>query len=338
MVIPFPPSKWSIWTSGITQSALGDFMTCRKSFQLKYMYGLSSGDITFPLIFGNAVHYVLEHAYRSGSPPTSKQLANLLDDYHDSEEVISGGSAFRQATERQKIELWLGMANVVCKRYFLKYHKDFTLDWKFTEREFCHPFKLSNGSRIMLNGKMDGCYINSKGEAWLKDHKTKSRYDESDIADQLLVDLQMMLYLSILWEMGYKPKGCRYNIIRRPELYYRKEEDLKSFLQRLDADILKRPKWYFYRLDMTVTKSAIDRWKTNTLEPIILDLIRAIDEDRFYANPATLKWGGLRSEFFAAITNNDYSRLFQRKKLFPELEGVAHGKKAITAKRKKRTK
>lgn len=320
-VPPQPTERWNLWKHGVTQSFLNSFMSCRWTTLLKYTFGYSSRSLSFPLEFGNAAHYVCEKAYLKSSPPSASQISKWIQEWVEHSQEWGTGTEYQTVRNQEMRELWMAQVEIVMRKYFQVWKKDFSMDWIFTEWEFNHPYVYQQDRKVVpMRGKMDGLFRNKHGEEWLFDTKTKASWHADDVMDGLLVDLQMMLYMWILWQQrGTVPAGCRYNVIKRPQLRQGKAESSDKFLQRIEADVEKNPSKYFERFDMAVTKHDIDMWKIHHLDLLMFDVRDCVEHRRWYVNPQTLTWGGRKSDFFYAITKSDFSGLYIRDRMFPEL-------------------
>jgi len=149
--------------------------------------------------------------------------------------------------------------------------------------------------------------------------------DTETIALALPQDLQSMFYLWCMSEiLGEKPKGVLYDVTRRPATRWGKKDDLASFLGRTQAAVTKpkEPDYYFKRIEMAVTWSEITTWKTDVLDPIMLD-IRAWWEGTIphYMSPTALTGKYGRCFMFDGITRGDFSSYHKKTVPFNELEG-----------------
>jgi len=118
--------------------------------------------------------------------------------------------------------------------------------------------------------------------------KTKSRIDEADIRDGLKADMQTMIYLFATYlDSKEFPETVLYNVIRRSTMYQRKDESIKSFIDRIKHDMSIRPDYYFMRWEVTVTKEDITSFVKKTLDPILIQFvswynsIKKNEKDRF---------------------------------------------------------
>jgi hypothetical protein len=145
--------------------------------------------------------------------------------------------------------------------------------------------------------------------------------------------MQTMLYCFVTYlSTGIFPNKIIYNVIRRPDLYRRKGENLVDYLRRTGEDIDSRPDHYFKRYNCSLVQDDITGFQKNTLDPILRLFIQWWDsikknptkEGRFqspyhYLNSSALvgKYG--KVEMWDAIFG-DMSRYKVREEVFAELE------------------
>ena len=85
--------------------------------------------------------------------------------------------------------------------------------------------------------------------------KTMSRIKPNDLVLQAELSLQNRFYTLALNTTPHGPiKSLVYDIIRKPQLHRGKAESLNEFVERVQADIERRPTWYFQRISMTTAR------------------------------------------------------------------------------------
>lgn len=314
---------WDLHIHGITPSAMAMFLRCRRQFWLRYVQGWESTLVKYHFEFGNMVHYVLDHIYGSGMNPTTKLINKLVEHYL---------AETMPWNHRQKDEviLWGRIACAVLPSYFSFWEKkDRLLNWKFTEKEFRVPFRLSNDCSIDIRGKIDGVVRSGKSIA-IFDTKCKSKVVDTDILDLLRVDLQMMVYSWAIQHkslLGKPPNSIIYNTIKRPGHKRGKKESETGFVRRIASEVAKKPSQFFQRFRYDLAEDDLVNFERNQLTSIIRQLQEySIDctiesKGAFPINSEALSWGFVKSEYYYAITRGDFTGLRKRSKPFSELEG-----------------
>lgn len=234
-------SKQTEWNmnEGMSQSLLTAWQSCRVRFVLT-VNGWTHVDGQKQTAFGSMVHDVLEHLYKSETVPTEDVITALVDNYNFDVNVSEQDAEFDKAK-----------AHALLCEYVKHYEKDW-VDKKFiaTESEFFCDF-----AGYKIKGKIDGQYRAKNGKIWLMEHKTRSQINEDNLLQRLQFDVQNLMYITgAEITQGIAIQGCLYNLIRKPSMYVRKDENPSSFGARLTDDIKKRPEFYFMRYEIPYTK------------------------------------------------------------------------------------
>jgi hypothetical protein len=305
---------WDFYKDGLTQSFINKFLECRKQCYLEYVEGWTKTTESMWFNYGHHVHHVLSHVYQDYKVPTFTEIERLLFEYRAKRFDLDKISP-EQLRENQLI---YEAAAQALKIYFTYYSTEFKNNWLHTEKIFKVPFQDT-----FLTGKFDGVYENENGELWLMDHKCLSVFDEDTLILALPYDLQVNIYLYAANELFQKfPSGLMYNIIKRPGIRLRKDENGKQFAQRVMLDILSKPEDYFIRIPLRRDPIELKEW-------IYYQLSKYVEQIRDwytsgYANTPvspgnlTTKYG--RSNTFGLITNGSTYGLYQRKVAHPELD------------------
>lgn len=331
--------KKPLWKleDGITFSALSKWCECREQFALQWIDGLSPKELNIALEFGSVFHYALENQAKA-SP--DEVIAIIAEHYYKYREKTCKSSA-----ERDKLGYLLSLAQTVFPRY-CKYweHDDKELVWIGKEEKFLIPYKLvdvhGEERDIVLRGMRDGIYSNTTGSVYgVFETKTKSRIVERDIIDNLQYDMQTMLYCYCTFlSTGIYPNQIKYNVVRRPDIYQRKGENVLDYMRRVGEDIDLRPDHYFKRYKASISKQDLELFKTRTLDPILRLFVEWWDsikknplQEEVEGNPGrwSSKYHFLNSsalvgkygkvEMWDAIFG-DMRRYKTRDQIFPELE------------------
>lgn len=258
---------------GITQSLLSRFLCCRERFRLLVVEGLKPADhFNVRLEYGSMWHLCEEHVNGDWPRELKKYARNL---------------AARYRAQGAEVQKWYE----VCKRQFPVYvsywskHRDATkVKTLFSEVPFREKIVLPSGRTVHLRGKFDSVFEKGK-RIYLQENKTKGTIDERSIQQQLLFDLQTMTYLIAFHsKTGKYPSGVRYNVVRRPlsggkgSIVQHKETKTKpaetpsEFYQRLEGIIQEDPESFFMRWDVTITRSDVEKFRTQFLVPILEEL------------------------------------------------------------------
>lgn len=261
----FSKKFYDIERDGITQGLLYNWLECRQAARW-FLTGWSSRAVGMGMTYGIIVHGVLELAYLdiqmkrlSGIPNAArvKLYIKAVERQWHKENPMADKPTL------QKLETSLLIAEATLPFYFDYWKKDLRdIAWKTLENEFSMPYTLPDGRKTRLRGKMDGVYTQTNKLTALFETKSKSRIEEEDILDMLPFELQVNIYLLVLrWMEQKRPAGVLYNIIRRIGLEQGKKESVKEYSNRCVADILKRPQFYFVRMNMPITDQDMFRFE-----------------------------------------------------------------------------
>lgn len=303
---------WDLWLDGVRSSFIKRFMHCRRQCQLEYEECWSNPRPSEYLEFGSCFHYVMQEGYKLKKRPTRKQIEGFVAAYEKANAARVKGWNFERAWEKL-----LGLCEIVGDHYFKAWTEDFKDQWLATEREFSVPFKYQDGRVTTLNGTIDGVFVRVNGigkpETMLLDTKTMGEVSEN-IPDMMPLNFQFNMYITA-WMLltGHFPDGLVQNIVRRPGQTWKQDETLKAFLQRVEEDIIKRPSWYFQRLDYYPSPDERTLWNVRTLVPVMNE-IRMWVEGKLstFINPYSLTIDKAKAPLFAVLTRGDYSGLIQQ--------------------------
>lgn len=201
--IPLPkPRTETVWRGpekdGITVSLLNRFLCCRERFRALVVDGYRPKDEFVPAIeFGNLWHQCEETHAKFDLGHEEWQTSLMMH-----KEVLCN----KFKVQRAEIEEWYDKCRVMFPIY-LDYWKTPESGCKplLAEQVFDVPYKIPDGRVVRLRGKWDRVDLVTKyGGAGLRlrDNKTKSRIDQDALSRQLTFDIQMMLYLVALQQVG----------------------------------------------------------------------------------------------------------------------------------------
>jgi hypothetical protein len=217
----------------------------------------------------------------------------------------------------------------------------------FEEKGFKIPYSPSLNwqyTQIQLRGKIDRAFTRN-GAVWLQENKTKGDIDCEGIAATVDQNLQTSIYHIALRELlrgnkQFPPEkiaGTLYNVVRRPlgdrfALRQGKNEDIKTFVNRVGKKIESEPERHFFRWLVPLSDRHLDRFKRESLNPILISLVRwweSIKDDPF--NPRSeLHYrfpfgvfsgltGGYRGDYFRLLTTGSRAGLVKIDSLFSEI-------------------
>jgi len=204
--LPEPPSG-PLWQgpsalgplAGITQSMLGNYLTCSERFRIKYVLGLQPAD-------------------------TWQKTWGYGNQWHACEEALAAGRGWEQALvehttkqmhkyplQRPEIAKWDSVCRVQFPVYveYWSQHPD-VLDRQplMQEQVFDVPYNLPTGRQVRLRGKFDSVdLIPSQGGIYLQENKSKGDIDPVAVQRQLKFDLQASLYMIALIALQEMKRG-----------------------------------------------------------------------------------------------------------------------------------
>ena len=249
---PYDPLK-----HGISQTFLGTLLTCKEKARIRYWDGEVLASTKTSFFEGSVYHNLLEKVYRAikaGEVTNPAEAFTFVDQEIKNVEKLAVSSG--RHTQLDLLQETLDMASVLIPAYFVNYHKDFGLEWVYVEDEFSFPVTIDSKTVVQIKGKYDGGF-NTKQGFWVFESKFLSRWNP-DIANYLPLDLQTCTYTGAAHFAKHNLLGCRYNIIRKPQLKRKQTEGRKDFIQRVREDILERPGFYFERHDVQFSKAECD--------------------------------------------------------------------------------
>ena len=278
---------------GITQSMLSRFLVCRERFRIRYIEGLEQAD-TFQvgLEYGNMWHEC-EEAHAANEDWGDKLLTYakiLLAKYR---------------LEQPKVEKYYMLVKTQFPIYVQYWEKQKDVRERtpiYQEEVFCEDYTLPSGRTVKLRGKWDSVDYIGKGkrkQMWLQENKTKGEVVEEQLRNQLLFDMQTMIYLIALQLRGHAPVGVRYNVIRRPlsggkhSIRQHKPtkanpqgESLIDFYKRLGDRIEEDTDYFFMRWKVQILLEDVTKFKTEFLDP---QLEQLCDWYEYISSPLGLK-------------------------------------------------
>lgn len=378
--IPVGKSElWNLYRDGITFSLLCKFLNCRYRFKLLVIDGLKDEEgFRKELEFGNWFHAGMEAVadYKGGQQLTSQVVQRAMRKH-------TQGLLKQFSSESATIQFWEQLAFKMFAIYLNTWSKS-EKDYILQEQTFKIPYTLPSGRTIPLRGKWDAVFVQEtkrRPSLWIQENKTKGEVLDNAIAKCLPNDLQTMFYTIAMQTFLTSPvldrlpgisveaanamtecrlTGVLYNVIRRPladnyAIKKRKDESDRDFIERVLRSyegksklypIAKHAKDWFYRWSVTLTKTDIERFRVQTLDPILemvcdwFDWMTVSDKNPFTPIGETPKGNkisnrfhfrmpfgvyspmarGLGGDYFDFLTTSSKRKLVNVSTVFPELE------------------
>lgn len=261
---------------GVTQGKLSGYMCCRERTRVRLIEGLGNAERFDKVIeYGQFWHHCEEELSATGKVSFVKAMEYAQQ------------LAARYPMDRAEINKWYRICTIqfpIYEEYWREHEDNVGRIPLEQETEFFIPYKLPSGRTVTLCGKWDAVDRIQKKGVWLQENKSKGTVDKSSLTRQLTYDLQTMTYLVALWEYGYKPRGVRYNVIRRPlsggagTIRKRKgsknvkAETWEQYYDRLGKILSSTAESYFTRWEVPVSKKDVDRFRKHTLDPVLENL------------------------------------------------------------------
>jgi hypothetical protein len=242
----FPPGArlFNPGRDGISQGLLGQWCACRMAAEFR-VRGWKRDIISRALELGSLFHLLLHRLYeqsmKKGAWTPNAALSAVVQEWQK--------RARKSGDEMQAVEDDLAVANRLFAGYAKRWYKsDVKREWIQLEQVFKQICNL-----FLLRGRVDGVF-RCKGRLWLFETKTKKYVDDAALTAALQFDWQSFFYaMAKEVEIGEPIVGVLYNVIRKPSLELGKDGDRRAWYGRIEADIAKRPDWYFKRYEVRWT-------------------------------------------------------------------------------------
>jgi hypothetical protein len=316
-------TKYRPKEDGISQSLLGAWLACRQRAEYQLQGWKAKGDTKASLIFGDRFHQCLDWLYDGGrlEPEYEHwfveweqecQSESALIELTKLECVWEGYREYQQSIDRRKFEITYPSLNPG--------------DFWSTEEIFNH---YCTRRKFRARGKIDGI-AEWNGKWWLVEHKTSSRIQDNDYYVRCAYDHQVLFYFLELKLRHKRPIGVLYNVIRVPQLQFRKDDSYATFRERLSADIASRPDHYFKRFPVEIDSRILNRY-AKELRLKVKDF-RAWCEGKLptYRNEGACT-GRFNCEFISACASGHMKHYTRDRILFEELQHADRNAKVQTA-------
>lgn len=244
-------------TEGLTQSEIMTRMNCPRKWFFRYvLQKKKQGSFSWALLFGDAIHKMLERYYRGADVEAEVPEFRFEDD------------VILRPDQTEEHEYWKQLAHVIVKehnRYWFPF--DDQMEILANEEEISYNYEGFN-----LRGKIDMCIRPSPHDGiFPMDHKTTYQFD-SHIFDGWSFRFQFLFYSWLWWKVkGRYPAGVYVNAIRKPaeRRSIKKQETVEAFVERIHQNIIMDPQNYFKRERLPFDAGTLERFEIYTLNPII---------------------------------------------------------------------
>ena len=337
---------------GITQSMMSDFLSCKERFRVKYVEGLQPiSKFNRAIEFGNMWHECEEALASQGVERELVRVTGLHKAARSWESALRTYSeklSTRYPFDRGEILKWTHVIQVQFPEYirYWSAHPDvLKREPILQEKLFKVRYDLPSGRTVILRGKWDSVDLIGDG-IWLKENKTKTKFDLPQIQRQLSFDLQTATYLTALYQdtgideleevkmrvgKGKTPaaraqwaiKGTSYNVVRREcpikqhegrqlKSGWKEGESVSGWMERLRSGYFAaKPDEWFARFSSKVSHADILLFQRTFLNPFLENMCWWYDEvtgGRSDYPPPPTHW---RTPFgiYSALTESGFTEM-----------------------------
>lgn len=261
-------------TVEITQSELVSLADCPKKWDFKYNRLLRPKQKSVKLVLGSAIHEGIESFYTQRGDPVDvvRQYCQKVFDDADQRGLLID----------DEYQITLQKSEAIMKAYLKRYKNDLDI-YKVLEVE--KTFRVHLVDDIYLNGKIDRRMQDRRSNViYPTESKTAASWDED--VNRLMLDFQVSVYSwveSKLYDLD--SVMFLYDVIRKPALRIKKNEDLEIFLNRIETSLLEEADTYFFRTKVSRSRNEINR----TYDELVIrarDLVRRRQTGEVYRNPS----------------------------------------------------
>jgi len=290
------PTKLAAWDGpisiGVTQSMLSNYLQCKERFRVKLIDGLSPVDeLSIPLEFGNLWHLCEERlaAHEEWEEDVKEYADNLILKHPgrvDDIVTLYNACLIEFAIY---VQFWSEHEDVITRTPLLQ------------EKNFRVEYDLPSGRTVLLRGKWDAIDLIGERDIFLQENKSKTGIQIYKIKNQLKYDLQVMVYLIAMEQelvttgtlpgvpkrnipSNFRLAGVRYNVVmralsggvgtikRKRKTKLRPAENDEDYYERLRKSIVNHKDEYFKRWKVVVSAEDRNRFKKETLDPLLENL------------------------------------------------------------------
>lgn len=221
----------------LTASRMNAFIACPRRHYYSHELGMRRAEPGDALKIGTAVHAALEQ----------RALGASIDDAYAA--AIATGTF----TECDAATLF-GLIGGYFKHY------DGTADVVASmhpEVEFALP--IAGSRTFTAAGKIDGLAVLKDGRTALIEHKTCGEDISAGAPywERLRFNIQLMQYVLAARANGWNVDCVVYDVIRKPSIRVKKDETPEQYGERLLADCVERPDFYFARCEVPILEDHV---------------------------------------------------------------------------------
>ena len=223
----------------LTASRMGALQRCPYYHWLRYEIGLRSLVTADALRFGSAWHRAME-ARHNGAEITAALVAGIGD---------------RTEVDEVQVATLSGML----AGYYHHYGED---RWQVVpELEFSYALRRGRGA-MWASGKIDGIITGTR--CMVLECKTAGADigPDSDYWLRLRGNLQVLQYVEGARSLGYDPQCVIYDVARKPGIRVKQAETIEEYGDRLAADTIERPGFYFARREVPIIEAELMRFRS----------------------------------------------------------------------------
>jgi hypothetical protein len=176
-------------------------------------------------------------------------------------------TAAKAGDKPEDVQADLAKAKAVFPAYVARWHAD-DVKRKWVEVE--QVFDILDFGDFRLRGKIDGVFEAKNAALWILETKTASQISEETLSQALAFDFQSLWYVhAVEKKLGRKVAGVLYNVVRVPQIGKGDDKSSGGFVDKVRADIDKRPEFYFVRFEIPFSKGARERFNLETESKLI---------------------------------------------------------------------
>lgn len=224
----------------LTASRISCLQRCPRAHLYRYEIGLKPVTTAAALRFGSGWHTAMESRANGA----------------DCEGALAAAIADKATLDEMQVATLSGL--------LAGYYKHYAADaWLIKpEVEFSYPLRRGRGA-MWASGKIDGISIDPN-VGILIEHKTAGCdiAPDSDYWLRLRGNFQILMYVEGARHLGYDPNYVVYDVVRKPAIRQKQNETPEQFGDRLAADCMERPDFYFARREVPILEDDLERFRT----------------------------------------------------------------------------
>jgi hypothetical protein len=233
-------------TSLLTASRINCLLACPRRHFWRYEIGMKPRQSSDALRFGSAWHRAMEARWRGAD--FQDALASALPENVDLEPLAAHT-----------------VTGLLAAYYQHHGERDQVVKEIHPEVEFRH--KLTGSRSFDVAGKIDGLAVLHDGRIALIEHKTTadSVEPDSDYWDRLRFNPQILQYVDSARALGWGIEVVIYDVARKPMIRQKQTETVEQFGDRLHADAMERPAFYFARREVPILEDDLAEFRAQRL-------------------------------------------------------------------------